>query len=56
MQTFLTSRNPSKTATELDYRRLGKQRVETIQIALILLGLQEGKGWVNHPAIKMINV
>lgn len=40
-----------KTAEVLDYRRLGKQRVETKQILMTLLG--ESKGWANHPAVKM---
>jgi hypothetical protein len=54
MQTFLISDNPEKTAKILDYRRLGKQRVETIQILNSLLNLNEGKrGWKNHPAVKM---
>lgn len=35
----------------LDYRRLGKQRVETLQILKANLGLT--RGWVNHPAAKM---
>lgn len=34
----------------LDTKRLGKQRVETMQIMKALL---TGKGWVNHPATKM---
>ena len=35
----------------LDRRRLGKQRVETLQIMKALAGLS--KGWVNHPATRM---
>ena len=39
------------TALCLDYRRLGKQRVETKQI---IQALERGSGgWVNHPATKM---
>lgn len=34
----------------LDYRRLGKQRVEARQIQT---ALQQGGGWANHPATKM---
>lgn len=34
----------------LDMRRLGKQRVEVMQI---LKALCEGGGWSNHPAVKM---
>jgi len=43
----------------LDYKRLGKQRVEAWQILNVLRGVDnEGKpknhkGWVNHPATKM---
>ena len=51
MQTFLPYANFQKTASVLDYRRLGKQRVETWQILRALNG--ETKGWVNHPATKM---
>jgi hypothetical protein len=35
----------------LDRARLGKQRVETLQILNALMGLS--KGWTNHPATKM---
>lgn len=51
MQTFLPYSDFSKTARALDYRRLGKQRVETKQILMALTG--ESTGWVNHPATKM---
>lgn len=52
MQTFLPyGRDFSRTAHALDYRRLGKQRVETWQILQTLLG--NSKGWANHPAVKM---
>ena len=34
----------------LDRQRLGKQRVETMQI---MKALKLGVGWVNHPATKM---
>jgi hypothetical protein len=40
-----------QTAIELDYRRLGKQRVEAKQILLALRG--ESSGWTKHPATKM---
>ena len=51
MQTFLPYKEFDKCAEVLDYRRLGKQRVETLQIlkALIL----PDYGWKNHPATKM---
>lgn len=51
MQTFITSFDISKTAQNLDNKRLGKQRVEAIQIARSLLGISNG--WLNHPAVKM---
>lgn len=51
MQTFLPDPSYATSASMLDYRRLGKQRVETKQI-LLALGKSEG-GWVNHPATKM---
>ena len=51
MQTFLPYRNFEKTAQCLDYRRLGKQRVETMQIMNTLCGLSTG--WANHPAVRM---
>lgn len=50
MQTFLPFPNFQESAQVLDYRRLGKQRVENLQIMTALL---EGRGWVNHPATKM---
>jgi hypothetical protein len=53
MQTFLPYGNPSLSAQVLDNKRLGKQRVEAIQIARKLMGLSPGKGWTNHPAVKM---
>ena len=51
MQTFLPYSDFQKSAKCLDYRRLGKQRVETKQILMTLLG--ESNGWANHPAVKM---
>lgn len=50
MQTFHPSVSHIATAMALDYRRLGKQRVECKQILLALLG--ESRGWVNHPVTK----
>jgi hypothetical protein len=51
MQTFLPYRSFEQTMRCLDYRRLGKQRVEAMQI----LNALEGKslGWRNHPAVLM---
>lgn len=51
MQTFLPSPSYIESAQMLDYRRLGKQRVECKQILLALRKRQGG--WVNHPATKM---
>jgi hypothetical protein len=51
MQTFVPENTFADIALVLDYRRLGKQRVETYQILRANLGLV--KGWVNHPASKM---
>lgn len=51
MQTFVTHPEPAICAFVLDDKRLGKQRVEVLQILRANLGLT--KGWVNHPASKM---
>lgn len=50
IQTFLPYKSFESSARVLDRQRLGKQRVEALQImkALVL-----GSGWVNHPATKM---
>jgi hypothetical protein len=50
MQTFLVSPNFDDVG-QLDYRRLGKQRVEAKQIYLALT--EDAYGWKNHPAVKM---
>ena len=51
MQTFLPYADFKTTAACLDWRRLGKQRVEVWQILRTLYG--ESHGWTNHPAIRM---
>ena len=51
MQTFLPYESFIKSAQVLDNKRLGKQRVECLQIMRTLLG--ETEGWKNHPAVKM---
>lgn len=51
MQTFLPYADFELSAAALDNKRLGKQRVETLQI-LKALTLPE-YGWKNHPATKM---
>lgn len=53
MQTFLPYADFSQTARSLDYRRLGKQRVEAWQVLRALNGMT--KGWRNHPAVLMWN-
>ncbi len=50
MQTFLPYPDFQRTAECLDWRRLGKQRVEAKQINDALLG---ASGWSNHPAVRM---
>ena len=51
MQTFLPYPNSYSSAIVLDNRRLGKQRVEALQIAECLL-VKESH-WKNHPAVLM---
>ncbi|MCH9834835.1 MSMEG_6728 family protein [bacterium] len=52
MQTFLPFPNNFKaSAAKLDDRRLGKQRVETLQILNSLVGVRSG--WRSHPALQM---
>jgi hypothetical protein len=51
MQTFLPYPSFLNSALVLDNRRLGKQRVETLQILNALT--DPTKGWKNHPATKM---
>jgi len=51
MQTFLPYPDFGRTARSLDQLRLGKQRVEAIQV---LRGLvRPDYGWRHHPAVKM---
>lgn len=51
MQTFLPYEDYAASAKTLDRQRLGKQRVETLQIARSLAAISTG--WKNHPATKM---
>ena len=51
MQTFLPHREFGKCAFALDDKRLGKQRVETLQILNALR--KPNYGWKNHPAVRM---
>lgn len=50
MQTFLPHPSFVQSAKILDYRRLGKQRVEAFQILKALL---VGGAWSKHPAVLM---
>jgi len=51
MQTFVPLLTFEESASVLDMRRLGKQRVEVLQIMNALTN--PSKGWKNHPATKM---
>ena len=58
MQTFLPYEDFTLSAQCLDYRRLGKQRVEALQIFNALEGIptksgRQYTGWLNHPAVTM---
>ena len=53
MQTFLPYPDFKESVRVLDYRRLGKQRVETFQVLNILLDRTPSKGWRNHPVTLM---
>lgn len=52
MQTFLPFKDFEKTAKCLDRQRLGKQRVEAMQI-LNALNADSKSRWRNHPAVRM---
>lgn len=51
MNTFLPYESFEETAKVLDMRRLGKMRVETLQMLNALSG--KTQGWANHPATRM---
>lgn len=62
MQTFLPYPNFQQSAACLDYRRLGKQRVEAKQIILCMEKSRDNSlssllappiAWNNHPAVNM---
>jgi len=52
MQTFLPYASYGRSAVVLDQARLGKQRVEAVQILRTNLGLSTA-GWQHHPAVRM---
>lgn len=51
MQTFLPLDDMVESVRALDDKRLGKQRVEALQILNALQG--KSRGWTNHPATRM---
>lgn len=53
MQTFLPVPDFEESAKILDYRRLGKQRVEALMMLRIFYGQTPDSRWINHPATKM---
>jgi hypothetical protein len=55
MNTFITDNDPIICARNLDFKRLGKQRIEAIQILKAIDARQKGVkyGWINHPAVIM---
>ena len=52
MQTFLPYDTFEESAKTLDWRRLGKQRVEGMQIIKAIEN-PKPQGWKNHPIVKM---
>lgn len=52
MQTFLPYADFAKSFDTLDYKRLGKQRVETRQIYDLISGAKDNR-WRNHSAVVM---
>jgi|LauGreDrversion4_2_1035121.scaffolds.fasta_scaffold07546_13 hypothetical protein len=56
MQVFSMHYDYHQTAKELDYKRLGKQRVESWQILGTIQKKKDGltkAAWINHPCIKI---
>ena len=51
LQTFLPYPDFAASASVLDQRRLGKQRVEALQVLRALT--RPGYGWRHHPAVRM---
>lgn len=51
VNTFVPYDDPAECARVLDRQRLGKQRVEVLQLLRALFG--HTKGWYNHPAARM---
>ncbi len=55
MQTFLPYPDIAAAVACLDNRRLGKQRVEALQVLNALAAEREGRpyGWLHHPCVRM---
>ena len=56
MQVFLPYADFTESAKALDMKRLGKQRVETLQLLNSISKINNGepiKGWKNHPCRKI---
>lgn len=53
MQTFLPVPDFEESARILDYRRLGKQRVEGLMILRMFNGQNPESNWRHHPATRM---
>jgi hypothetical protein len=53
MQTFLPYPDFTASARCLDRLRLGKQRIEALQIYEIITGRRPGSRWRSHPAVRM---
>lgn len=51
MQTFLPYHDIERSMKALDYQRLGKQRIEALQ--LVRASIDPTLGWRNHPARRM---
>ena len=53
MQTLLPDASFEQTVTILDWKRLGKQRLEGMQIMKIITTPNYVGAWAHHPAVKM---
>ena len=53
MQTFLPYKDFTQSLSQLDNKRLGKQRVETKYILDLLMQRTDKKGYANHPIVHM---
>ena len=53
MQTFLPYKDFTQSLSQLDNKRLGKQRVETKYILELLMQRTDKKGYANHPIVHM---